>query len=74
MNINHIHFAAGATGEEGVIIGMRRSSEVLIFIDSEKAMESGIKFYRSKNNVILSPGDINGAIKPCYFSKVYSKR
>ena len=40
MNRNHIHFAAGAPGEEGVISGMRRSSEVLISIDSEVEFNS----------------------------------
>ncbi len=30
----------------------------------------GLKFYRSENNVILSPGDQMGFIKPRYFKFV----
>ncbi len=30
----------------------------------------GIKFYRSENNVILTPGDDDGFLKPKYFIKV----
>ena len=33
-------------------------------------IEDGLKFYRSENNVILSPGDENGFINPKYFLKV----
>ncbi|KAJ7380030.1 tRNA 2'-phosphotransferase 1 [Desmophyllum pertusum] len=53
MSRNHIHFAPGEPGEEGVIIGMRSSCEILIFINLKKALGDGFKFYRSSNNVIL---------------------
>ena len=48
--------------------GIRKSAEVVIYIDMKKAM-SWYKFYRSKNGVILSPG-INGIIEPRFFSKI----
>ncbi|KAL3872703.1 hypothetical protein ACJMK2_035910 [Sinanodonta woodiana] len=70
---NHIHFAAGEPGENGVISGMRSSCEVLIYIDLEKALKDGLKFYLSANRVILSPGNEEGYIYPCYF-KVVLKR
>lgn len=70
MKRNHIHFAAGEPGSEGVISGMRGSAQVYIYIDLHRAMEDGIKFFRSANNVILSPGDENGVIMPRYFKQV----
>jgi RNA:NAD 2'-phosphotransferase (TPT1/KptA family) len=56
MNRCHIHFATGLPGENGVVSGMRRSSEVLIFIDLHKAITDGVPFYISENSVILCPG------------------
>ena len=70
MKRNHIHFAAGEPGSEGVISGMRACAQVCIYIDLHKAMEDGIKFFRSANNVILSPGDESGVIMPKYFKQV----
>ena len=71
MKRNHIHFAAGEPGDQGVISGMRSSAQVFIYIDVEKAMsEGGIKFYKSANNVILSPGNADGFILPTYFKIV----
>ena len=57
---------------------MRKSANVLIYINVQKAMSDGIKFYISTNGVILSPEDkslvdsdgYDGLIKPEYFSKV----
>ena len=37
MRRNHIHFAAGLPGEDGVISGMRQDCNVLIYVDVEKA-------------------------------------
>ncbi|XP_061173981.1 uncharacterized protein LOC133183065 isoform X2 [Saccostrea echinata] len=74
MNRNHIHFAAGEPGENGVISGMRSSCEVIIKINMEKALESGLKFFRSANNVILCSGDENGFIRPCHFETVLNRR
>ena len=70
LNRNHIHFAAGEPGDQGVISGMRSSAQVFIHVDVEKAMSEGIKFYKSANNVILSPGDAGGVILPQYFKSV----
>ena len=70
MKRNHIHFAAGEPGSEGVISGMRGSAQVNIYIDLHKAMADGLKFFRSSNNVILSPGDESGVITPEYFKQV----
>ncbi|KAJ3190330.1 tRNA 2'-phosphotransferase 1 [Gaertneriomyces sp. JEL0708] len=69
MSRQHIHFAVGRPGEDGVISGMRSSTDILIYIDVEKALADNIPFYRSSNNVILSPGK-DGVIHPKYFSRV----
>ncbi|KAF6775548.1 hypothetical protein AHF37_05288 [Paragonimus kellicotti] len=73
MARTHIHFAPGETGEAGVISGMRASAEVLIYIDLAKAMQDGINFYLSENQVILSKGDANGCLPPKYFTAVYQR-
>jgi len=73
MKRNAIHFAPGMPGEDGVISGMRRSAELMIFIDVERAMSDGIKFFRSENLVILSQG-LNGVIGTKYFSRVVEKK
>ena len=70
MKRNHIHFAAGEPGSEGVISGMRSSAQVYIYIDVHSAMKDGLKFFRSSNNVILSPGNDQGVIPPKYFKQV----
>jgi 2'-phosphotransferase len=43
--------------EEGVVSGMRASCDIIIQIDMALAMEDGIKFYISTNNVILTEGE-----------------
>jgi len=64
---------------------MRHNCQILIFIDLQKALEGelGLQvavvrlhlldklcFYRSANNVILSPGNGEGVILPKYFKQV----
>ncbi|KAG0337273.1 hypothetical protein BG000_005627 [Podila horticola] len=71
MNRNHIHMAAGLLGESGVISGMRRSCNLYIYIDTVKAIQDGIKFFRTSNSVILSDGlNGDGTIPAPYFLKV----
>jgi 2'-phosphotransferase len=70
MGRTHIHMTTGEFGSRDVISGMRRSAEVLIYIDLEKALQAGLKFYVSANGVILTPGDANGYLKPTYFKQV----
>lgn len=70
MSRNHIHFATGLLGQDGVISGMRHSCTVLIYIDLEKALEAGIKFFKSENGVVLTEGLNEGYLPKEYFSKV----
>jgi 2'-phosphotransferase len=62
MNRKHIHFTDSLTSKSGI----RSNCDAIIYIDMKKAMDDGIKFYKSKNGVILSSG-INGIISPKYF-------
>lgn len=68
MKRNHIHFAIGLPGDQGVISGMRNNSPVIIYLDLAGAIHDGIKFFLSDNNTILSEG-IEGFIPPKYFQK-----
>jgi 2'-phosphotransferase len=83
MGRNHIHFATGlpsgfkslvdqdvSTVAAPVISGMRKSSTVLIFVDVTKAMEAGVKFWRSDNGVVLSEGDESGVLPVDLFLRV----
>ncbi|KAI0766651.1 KptA family-domain-containing protein [Trametes elegans] len=69
MSRNHIHLAQGVPGT-GVISGMRKSSEILIYVDVQKALDAGIKFYLSTNGVVLTEGDSHGVLGTQFFSKV----
>lgn len=77
MNRNHIHFAISDSVDqkqgEQQISGIRENCQILIYIDVLKAMESGIEFYISENNVVLSSGK-NGFIKPEFFSKIVDRK
>ena len=78
MGRNHIHFASGLpagfktqdSSALPVISGMRSTSSVLIFIDIRKALESGLKFWRSANGVLLSEGNEKGLIPVEFFKRV----
>ena len=51
------------------------SSDIIVEIDGALALKDGIKFLRSKNNVILSGGKgPAGAIPPAYFKNVWFKK
>lgn len=69
MGRNHIHFAKGLPGADGVISGMRKSCQVLLYIDTAKAKAAGVKCFESSNGVLLSPGDDSGLMGPHLFAK-----
>lgn len=70
---NHIHLAQGVP-EDGVISGMRQSAQVLIYIDMQKALEAGILFFLSENDVVLTEGDVRGFLSPEYFLRVEDRK
>src|ERR1700722_1239009 len=53
-----------------IVLGVRNSSQILIHIDIQKALDSGLKFYLSDNGVVLSEGDVNGFVAPEFFKRV----
>ncbi|KAJ7459882.1 KptA family-domain-containing protein [Mycena latifolia] len=72
MTRNHIHLAQGVAGD--VISGVRGSSQVFIFIDVQRALDAGIKFFLSNNGVILTEGDERGILGPQFFSRVETSK
>lgn len=71
MKRNHIHFASGFPGENGVISGMRKSCEIYIFLDTMLCAHDGVPFYKSDNGVILTPGATDdGSLPVKYFDRV----
>jgi 2'-phosphotransferase len=65
MARSHIHFISTPDAKSG----FRPSSDALIHVDMKAAMEGGIVFYRSANDVILSEG-IDGIIPAQYISEI----
>jgi 2'-phosphotransferase len=72
MARTHIHFAP-ALPENGVISGMRGSADIVIYIDMAKAMQDGIEFHLSSNQVILTTG-IDGCLPPRYFMRITDRK
>ncbi|KAG1898567.1 KptA family-domain-containing protein [Suillus fuscotomentosus] len=68
MKRNHIHLAQGIPGDN-VMSGMRNSSQILIFVDLQKALDAGVLFYLSANGVVLTEGN-EGFLSPTYFQRV----
>ncbi|KAJ7307362.1 hypothetical protein JRQ81_009375 [Phrynocephalus forsythii] len=74
MGRAHIHLAAGLPGDGTILSGMRSSCEVAVIIDVAKTLADGIAFFRSANGVILTPGNENGLLLPCYFQEALQLR
>ena len=53
---------------------MRKSSQILIYINVQKALDAGIHFYLSANGVVLTDGDESGFLKPEFFERVVTAR
>ena len=53
---------------------MRTSSRVLIYIDVQKAIDAGIKFWFSENGVVLTEGDEKGFLPTRFFDKVVDSK
>lgn len=73
MSRNHIHFATGLPTDRAVISGMRKNCQIYIYINLALALQEGILFYKSTNDVILSPGNQDGVLSPKYFLKVFNR-
>lgn len=74
MERNHIHFAEREVMDDEVVSGMRSNCNLLLYIDFPMAVKDGIKFYKSSNNVVLSPGmGDTGVIDKRYFLRAVGK-
>ena len=73
MGRQHIHFSQREPTERNDVSGIRRSCDVLIFLNVEKALADGIPLFESANGVILSPGNGNGCVPRAYFLKVIDR-
>ena len=71
MKRNHVHFAIGYPKDDEVISGMRNTCDIFIEIDLPRALESGMKWYISKNKVILSNGHHRHISKKINEKKVF---
>lgn len=49
---------------------MRNSSQIFVFINVQKALDAGIKFYFSDNGVILTEGNAAGILGTEFFERV----
>ena len=73
MGRTDIHFGVNVPESGEVISGMRKSCEVIIFIDILAAIRDGYKFTLSNNRVILTPGNEAGFLPPKYISKIVNR-
>lgn len=70
MGRQHVHLASEVPGgSNAVISGMRKSANVLVWVDVRKSLEEGGKWWLSANNVILSEG-VDGVVASKYFDRV----
>ena len=70
----HVHFAPLEPGDGRVISGMRGDCDIAIWVDLPRALGDGIPFFLSKNQVVLSPGDLNEIVPAKYFLKAKDLR
>ncbi|KAK4245378.1 KptA family-domain-containing protein, partial [Corynascus novoguineensis] len=77
MGRNHVHLSTGLPedAEAGVISGMRRDAELLIYVDVAASLRdgSGIRWWMSDNGVVLTEGDAEGLVPLRYFKKVVGR-
>ncbi|KAL2124129.1 hypothetical protein VTJ04DRAFT_494 [Mycothermus thermophilus] len=76
MSRTHVHFSTGLPEdqESGVISGMRRDAELVIYVDVERCMrETGMKWWISDNGVVLTEGGEEGLVPTRYFKEVVGR-
>jgi 2'-phosphotransferase len=53
---------------------MRNSANILIYVNVQKALDTGIQFFLSCNGVVLTEGDESGYLRPQFFQRVTDKK
>jgi len=69
----HLHFQPGTLGKgcepSDLVKRFRNNCEVLVYVDLARALDGGIKFHKSSNNVVLTKGDRYGRVPSRFFLK-----
>ena len=73
MGREHVHFAARPPGSIRAISGMRKASQIFIYLDVPRALEAGMRLFRSQNDVILTAGHA-GVVAPEFFDHVRERK
>ena len=73
MDRTHIHLGMNVPESGAVISGMRKSCEVMIFVNILEAIKDGYTFTLSNNRVILTPGNEAGFLPVKYISKIVER-
>lgn len=76
MGRNHVHCSMGLPEDEaGVLSGMRRDAEVLVYVDVRKSLEDGaMTWWVSENGVVLTEGEGDGLVPTKYFKEVVGRK
>lgn len=72
-NRTHLHFQPGTLGKgcepSDLVKRFRNNCEVLVYVDLARALDGGLKFHKSSNNVVLTKGDRYGRVPARFFLK-----
>lgn len=72
-NRTHLHFQPGTLGKgcepSDLVKRFRNNCEVLVYVDLARALDGGLKFHKSSNNVVLTKGDRFGRVPARFFLK-----
>ncbi|KAJ0109253.1 hypothetical protein J7T55_009584 [Diaporthe amygdali] len=77
MGRNHVHCSTGLPDDEqGVISGMRRDAEVLVYVDVARSLADGaMTWWISDNGVVLTEGvGEEGVVPAKYFKEVSGRK
>ncbi|KAG6365175.1 hypothetical protein INS49_006783 [Diaporthe citri] len=77
MGRTHVHCSTGLPDDEqGVVSGMRRDAEVLVYIDVKRSLEDGtMTWWISDNGVVLTEGVGEEGLLPArYFKEVVGRK
>ena len=66
---DYIRFESSMNSKSAIHEGYPKP-DILLYIDMEKALQDGVKFYVSKNGVILTKGNQEGILEPKYIKHV----
>lgn len=69
MSRNHVHFSSTIKPKKRTG-GLRTNAPILIYLNVPLYLQDGYTLFKSKNEVLLTPGDGDGHIPKKYFLKV----